>query len=446
MNIIIVLALIVVLVIAIPLFLGVTSNAKIIFWLTLLFIFLPIGYINRYFVSSPLLKWIPFGVVFLCFIAIVLRQMFSGKMLIPGKLVPFFLSIFFISVISLLFNHISAEPALFSGLGLFAYFFLATVFNYKKYTLTTYRFLKILVVFGSINIGVSFFQRLFLVTLMHKSSDMVAGLFSTDGQFTIYQLFCLIIVLVYTFFDKRMFQQISNLKLAVLLMISLAISGNVAFVFFLPLAFFAIFLFVEKKKFFRKFRALFGIFVFIIGVVILFSLLYSTENQNKNKVQDDDLFTLLSDPEFIKQNLFGSDYTRNTIYDKNGGLRRGASILFTYNLVSGSFGNLILGRGPGSTSETTLPGAEGSLDKRFKGLNLTRTSYSFIIAELGFSGILIAVLFLSVLFFWKSKADESNAESVIRKSLVVVLIIYFGYENVFNDIEMALVFTALTLK
>lgn len=444
MNLFIVLLLLVVAVIGLTVFLFLVKQTKFTYWCAITSVFIPINYINRYFHRLPsFAKWLPFGLLIVCFLAVLVSQIAGRKNYFSKKSLLFIVALCIFGAFSLVYNRASFLPSVFSGVGLISFFCFLFILNNDIYSLDTNSLFKTLIKFGILNSFVAIGQRVVLVALLHKSSDMVTGLFSVDGQYTFYQFFCLAIIVVYWFFDIEVTKAVNNFKIAFLFIFSIAVSGNVASLFFLPLMFFSIFFFVDKRIFLRKFRSFFIIVILLIGATLLYGALWQTE---KNRTSQDNLFSLITDPNYLHDHLFGMDYDENSNLSKSGALRRGSALVFGYALISKSPALLFFGAGPGATSSTQLPGAEGSIAQEYEGFKVDRTSYSQTIAEMGIGGLVFIVIFLIMLYTWRSETSESEALPIIRKTMAIILILFFAYENVFNDLGSALVFASLLLR
>jgi hypothetical protein len=387
---------------------------------------------------------LPLAIFLLCFIALLFRQLLRGKLApILKRIIIFYCLIVVFGIISLLFNKVAVFPVVFSGIGLIAYFIYSLVINNKEYRLTQDQLFEAIIKIGILETVAAVFERVIFVWALHiNSSDMVAGTFSEDGQFTFYQLFCIIIVLVYWFFDRPILKSVSNFWLLFIFFISIAVSGNSASLVFLPIIFLSVFVYVNKRQFLLKFRMV----LIIIASLALMSYVYARLNDSDDSTQksSNDVMTLLSDPNRLQTLFFGVEYDPGSILSKNGSLKRGSALVFGYELIDKSITNLILGKGPGTTSESQVPGAEGVIDKEYPGYKVNRTSYSQTIAELGIGGLVFIAFFLILVYFWKSYPNQPNEFLIIRKVGAILLLLYFAYENLFSDLIFGLVLSSIT--
>jgi hypothetical protein len=158
------------------------------------------------------------------------------------------------------------------------------------------------------------------------------------------------------------------------------------------------------------------------------------------------LIDVLVDPSYLQDYMFGLEYDDNT--SKSGALKRGASLVFGYSLLAadGTDG-IMFGKGPGSSSDTEiLDGiALGSLYQLYGTLKLSRTTFSFVLIELGLVGVILVLVFLFIIYTWRGSPFESKSISVIRKMAVILMLTYFTYENLFLNLSFPLIASSLLI-
>jgi len=427
-------------IIGLSFFLYSVKQIKFTYWLSIICVFIPINYINRYFAKLPsFAKWMPLSIIFICFLAIITRHLFRKKIVIPKQLSIFFLGLFSFALLSFIANqHTTIVSAIFSSMGLLSFILFTLILNNKDYYLDNLTVFRLLIGFGIFSSIAAFFQRLVLVELLHiNSGDMVTGLLSLDGHYTFYQLFCFIVIFIFWLHGKEIFKRVSNPKLAMLFLASIAVSDDKASLIFLPLIFLIIFFHVRKRLLLKKIKTLLLLFFLLVLSIVLLNFF------SKDKTNDPGFISLMLDPDYVQNNLFGNKYDVNSEYAKNGELKRGTALTFNVALISRSTENLVFGKGPGVTSEAQVPGGLGYLSKMYQDLDVGRSSYSQIIAELGFGGILLLLVFLALTYFWKNSPDEPLEYILVRRTTVVLLLLYFAYENLFRSWAFSLVLGSL---
>lgn len=163
------------------------NDKRLIFWLAIVSVYIPVGYIVRYFKILPTaFKWLPLGILIVCFFAFLIRQVSTQKMaLIPKRIIFFYITIIFFGIISIAYNEVAVLPSFFSSIGLISFLIFSVVFNNKEYRLSQQKLFSVIIQIGIFETIVAVFERVVFVWGLQKgSSDMVAGTFTVDGQYT----------------------------------------------------------------------------------------------------------------------------------------------------------------------------------------------------------------------------------------------------------------------
>ena len=148
---------------------------------------------------------------------------------------------------------------------------------------------------------------------------------------------------------------------------------------------------------------------------------------------DDSYSDNMTDPEFLMGYIFG-DGTPGSEFSKGGNLKRGAAVIFAYDVIQKSTSHYLFGRGPGSTLQTQMNGATNYLDQLYPNYKIGRTTVSFYLAENGILGIIFNILFIIVLFFWRPPGvrREPSRFRIIRTTFIFLSIVFLFYENLYT--------------
>ncbi len=403
----------------------ITRNKKLLFWLPFLAVFLPVGFIDRFFVSLPaLVKWLPQLLFMGC--AVLSAILYSRqKIIMPGSILWIYIVFLLLSIFSLTYNETSVIQLILSQRA-FIYIIGAVLFlksAYNKYTLDDiYTFM---VKAGLVMAGLGVFERVVFVMLLKiESGDIITGTFSIDGEYLFYQVICIIIVFSYWIERKKLIKMSPGNTLLILIG-SIAIANNKAGIIFI-MAVITFFAFqTGLKLFWQHSKKLIYIASFVIIGLLAFDLIFRA-SYNRDDSQS---YAYLTDPEFITTYLFGDESEGAEGKFQKGGiaLKRGAAIEFAYSLIKRDGLSYILGKGPGAVSESG--GQVGYISEKYPGYQIGRTTIALLLAEFGFGGIICYLLFLSAIYFWTPKTIKYRREhKFIRKTVVFFMILYAPYQ------------------
>lgn len=396
-------------------------NIKIAIYLFYISVFIPIGYVERYYIVLPFyLRWFPQLFLALALVLSILQKrtiIKSNYQMVPKPMI--WMGIFYILliVISLFVNSSSFLSALWSLRGLLLIYGSIIVHRLNFSKQGQERFMRILVVFGLAVIPVTLFQRLVIVpSRPYQSSvfDMVTGLFASYNDLVHFQIFCIIAVTSWWIHGRKLLR-VSPMVLIGALFFPLVISYSKA----APLYFFMTMVFVFwlcRKRFSHKtLAALFVIAILGILGTLFFDLLFQATGGPYSIVGD--LYTIEG----------AVDYLLSENATTEGGLQRGAALLFNYQLIQKVPHGLFIGLGPGSFSTARIGGATGYMFEMYPNLYLNFSSLTTTLGELGFLGITITIFLLASIYFLKS-SNEGNYWNVLRKGTIFLLtsLLFYG--------------------
>jgi len=390
-------------------------NIKIAIYAFYVSVFIPFGYINRYIISVPnVLRWLPYLFLGLSIVLTLLKDKkgSKNKFGLPPSLIWIGLSWILISIFSIIINNSGILPAIWSFRS-FALIFGSIYIHRSNFSNADQFFLlRSLIILGFLTIPITILQRFLVaptISNVQFNYDMVTGLFASYIELVFFQIFCIIVV-ISSWLHKKQLIPGSPIIHAFLLFIPLAISYSKA----APLFFFASLLYLlwlcRKRISLRFFGAIFVIIIIGIFGIIIFNELF----QSNNSVS---LYSYYNLDRII--NYFFYQYS-------DGQLQRGAAVAFNFELILKVPHGLFIGLGPGSFSDSQLPGATGHIYSKFPNININHTSISTIFGELGISGILLIFSLLLSIYFINSK-DEKGEMDVIRKGAIFLLLLLLPY-------------------
>lgn len=400
--------------------------------------FLPIDYLNRYFIDVPnLLRWLPFlAIVFLGLVSVTVRKI---QLTVPASVLLAYIAAVAVSLISMWLNGSGAATLFVSQRGFIVVWSFVAISWLALGWLTKTDLLRIIVLVAMVSAGVALIQRVIFVLLQDRSADMVSGLMSVDGLYLYVQLIAIAIVLAYWLQGVQL-TRLDNRWLMLVLFLSVAIGNNKAWVFFLPAVVCYMLISSRGISLLRK-ATTFVLAIFLLGVgMAAFNAAYEQSYAGTN---EESFFSSITDPNYIRRYLFGGDLPQQK-FAPSGQLLRGASVEFAYNLVSQEPTSLAIGLGPAATQNSQLPGAGGSIDRQFPGFFVGRVPLSMFLAETGLIGLAMQILILASLYFLRPSVLGDRPEHIAaRKAFVVTTLLYFVYENVYFDPVFGLMFAIM---
>ena len=418
----------------------VSHDPRLVFWLAFLAPFLPIAYIDRYFVSLPSgVKWLPFfGMAFAGVAAFFLLPR-------RERAVPFELSVAYgvllaISVASVAVNGVSLASLLVAQRGYVILFCSIWAVHSACRRYGTDRVLSFLVAMGLISCVASVLQRLIVVPFAPgpDPGDRVTGLFSVGFIALFFHLFCVVVVLSYTLVKRRLLPGSPWFVLAVLT-VGIAVGNQKASIVYLALAVMTTVLLVRspRSNALRRGAVLAGSAVAVVVAASVFALIY---NQSYDRREDESVLLRLSDESYVERYLFGDSDAMRT---PSGRLLRGGAVLFAWDLIATDPIHVLLGRGPGATSESGVPGATGPIASRYPGYAVDRVALGMVLAETGLLGVAAQILFLLAILRSVRAEGDLPEHRAIRRVFVVLAVAYWVYANLYYEPIFALLVAAL---
>jgi|GEM_PF-4428414 len=414
------------------------KREKLLFWIPFVITFIPIEYIDRYFIKLPtILNWIPQLFLILC--GVIASVVLLKKPLRSSKWFSIAYLLFaLVAIVSLSVNGNSIVGAIYAQRG-FIFIFSFLVITKAIYDHTSLDdFYKIVIKAGFLSAILAILQRAF-VSVTSSSGDMVTGLFSSDSQYLFFHCFCFVVSISYWYHGKQILKKIPSSNLSILFILSIGIANNKAGVGFLIviLIFFAFY--VGYKNFWKFFGRMIILGAFITISLTIFEKILTGSGRLRN---EESSFAYLTDPEYISDYMFGSDDNWHGQFSKSGTLRRGSAITFGYGLLQENPYYLLFGKGPGSTSESGI--GEGDLSKVYQGYKIGRSTLSEKLTEYGLIGTFFFLAIIIVVYFVNSKEYPlGQTHLLIKKVAILFMLCYLPYENIFLTIINGLVFSLL---
>ena len=411
----------------------ITRNKILLFWFGFIAVFLPFEYIDRYFLSLPsIITWLPYLLLVGCSgLTVVLYR--KAKQRVPVHLIWLYILFLTIALFSMFYNETSIGEFIYAQRGFIFVICMIIVFKtiYTKYTLDDiYTFI---VKGGLLLAGLALFERVVFVTMLRiDSGDMITGTFSTDTQYTMYQLVCTVIVIAYWLNGKQLIS-LSPKNTLLIFIGSIAIANSKAGILFI-IVILGFFVFqVGYKMLFHHLGKMVYLLFFIFLGVYTFEYFYTTFYGDSNRAAN---FAYLTDIDYVEDYLFGEDNAEGK-FSKSGSLKRGAAITFTYDLIKQDPFTLLLGMGPGSTL-MKQDNTGGYLNNKYPGYNIGRTTFSWLLCETGILGLGIYFCMLLSIFFWNVPQGRKE-HKIIKNTIVLLLFLYAPYANNIMVLSNALI-------
>ncbi len=424
-----------------------TAFPRVGIWLIIFFSVCQLSYFSRWtsVIHFPKqLTWFPFFISGVLLLPLIARQSLLRRPIFyrnaPLKILFWFtMLILFTASISSLLNEISPLTGLFGMryiLLLPIIVFLIYLFESPKTDIESY--IKFIVFIGLIQIPLTIIQRILFgalnVVLTSDTRDLISGSFSNDGVLTFTQLFSFSLAVSHWARTGKVVWCRNMLLLSMLLLCPIFISNSRASIVFL---FFIIGSIVIRYKGLLL-KGKFGKYIFLllfvaaIGTAMIFGKLQKFDYGRDLKTQ----YSL----QHMKDYLFAANRQIYEYKEWGGDPRmgRGMSIITAYELIKQRIPTLFFGLGPGSTQKSLVFGKNGKYYEEYGYLSgLGRTQISLILAELGFMGI-----FLFVIFFYSLKKIVSNGipENTAVHLLTKDVLFFFTINILLNSIYSQLFF------
>ena len=395
-------------------------NIKIGIYLFYISVFIPVTYVERYFIDLPTsLRWFPqlfLGLLLVLSILLKKNKITKDYPLLPNSMMWVGIIYLLLVLFSMLINFTSFLAAVWSLRGFILIYGSIIVHRLNFTKKGQEKFIRFLVIIGLIMVPVTLFQRVVIVAsrpYQPSVYDMVTGLFASYDDLVLFQIFCVIAVTSWWIHGRKLLP-FSPIILIGALFFPLVISYSKA----APIYFFVTMIFVfwlcRTRISPKLLAALFVIVIFGILGTIFFDVLFQATGGPYSIVED--LYTVEG----------ALKYLLNENATTEGGLQRGAALLFNLELIQQEPHGLLIGLGPGSFSSSRIEGATGYIYAMYPNLYLDFSSLTTMLGELGVSGVLITIVFLISIYFLR-KPMEGNHLIVLRKGSIFLLISLLFY-------------------
>lgn len=400
----------------------VLSDRRAIFWLGFVAVFVPVEYVDRYFLDLPsAVKWLPeLSLTGAGLAAFVLCP--RERLGLPRALLVVIAAQLLLALASALYNGTAWPALIVAQRGLVQFFAAACAQKAVDGLVSRERRDGFLVGAGVVSALVCVLQRL---TVGRSEPDRVTGLFSL-GEVVLFVHLVVLALVLSAWVERRTIGRWNLPLVGGLLVLSLAVGNQEAA--FPYLALLVGYFLVRARQ--RRGPLLLATAAGGVLVLGLFSLLYDSAYRASEGQRS---FTeSLFDPAYLKRYVFGE---RHDVYTPSGDLLRGAAIVTAWQEIEGRPATLALGRGPGVTSESGVAGATGALAVAHPGIG--RVTLSLLLGDTGLGGVLVHVLFLAVLWRARLRAGgmERSEELFLGATLLLAagFLVYFRlvYEPVF---------------
>lgn len=411
---------------------------KLLFYLFIILIFLPISSFEIYILGgSSILRNIPHFALLLLVIGLILSRKNSIRLFfkkIPNKILLVILAYIYTSIISGLYNNnnfieiISLSRWIFMIFG--TMFVTFTLFDYND----RMKLLKLILFIGIIQFFVTVLQRfLYVYSWQISTGDMVTGTFETYYQLIFFQITCIIIVLSWQLNKKRVLN-ISPFFLYTIYLGSIALSNSKAALIFLILT--SLFLLIIsginiKKMIITTFKMSFLIGLSIYSFNYFYSYSYLRENNYEYLVNSDYV------TKYVVRGYSINDL--QSLSDRNyiGDYGRIGSIIFNYLKINENTMNYLFGLGPPTLQSSIrfLSNDGVGIERYILGNVISRT-----LGALGVIGVIIIIILMLILYQWAMKNFMELREWIIlRKTIVFFVTILLIYYNILQTFPTAVV-------
>ena len=389
------------------------------------------GYFSRWFGYSRHFARLPFYLaiilsIILFFHHLTLKFTLSNKES-PNKIVIKLIGALLVTTaVSIIYNSQSIVTALYELRYYFLLFVLCLSINlYKPLPLTEDGFIRLIVAFSLAQIPVTAIQHS-LVTFgdLRMSStplDAASGTFDNYGSLVFLQLIAIGMVLLYQLKRKTSVLLFNNYILIALLILPLLLSYSrsaMGFIIILVLLILLISLrdLLVKRNIPGLVKTLSLTVFFPIAIFTLFYFFFWQQHSDIGKVLN---------RMYIIEYFFR--YPRPSIEARiegvHGVMGRGRAVSESIQLVLRSPMGFLFGSGSGSTADASLLGTKGTLYQDYGPLaGIGRTQISKTIAEQGFIGLAILLLFFVTLWRQVRRSHRVNETLMIKDMYTVILI------------------------
>ena len=395
------------------------------------FCFIDLTFFSRWFGYSRHFGRLPFYLAIILSINLLLhylpRKVTLSEMESTNKIVIKFIgALLLTSAVSMIYNDQSIVTALYD----LRYYFLLLILYlaiklYKPLPMTEVGFIRLIVVFSLVQIPVTAIQH-FLVTiggirLSSSALDMASGTFGSYSSLLFLQLIAIGLVLNYQLKRKTPVLLFNNYILVVLLTIPLLLSySRSAMGFIIVLILLVLLISLWDSLITRNipgFVKTLSLTVFL--PITIFALFYFFFWQNHFDIEKQ------LNPRHVTEYFFR--YPRPSIEARiagsHGVMGRGRTISEAIRLALRSPMQFLFGSGSGSTSEASFLGTKGTFFQNYGPFaGIGRTQISKTIAEQGFIGMAILLVFFVALFRQVRRSYRVYESLMIKDMYTIILI------------------------
>lgn len=413
--------------------------------------FFPAVYINKVFGAPETIVWLPyFFIVFSIILYFLDRSVKHKKIKLFGnkkKFKKYVYILIILSVISTLMN-IKSGGIILNFINLLLYIswiiflgFSVPIFNQYMTNKNINKLLKIFVYIGILNVPITLIQRVILVQhLGLNSPDIVCGVFDVYDELVFFQLFCIGIIFIWWLFDEKIIS-LPNFIVIVLLLIPLILSNSKGAWLFLFLSILYIIKMILGKISISK--------LLKISVPVLFVILISLVFFNELFVDYYKYpfgYKYILDKNYIIEYYFGGK-TYSSKFTKGNTLKRGAGILYVYDMLKKDPLRLFIGLGPNNISIRRSPfiSNENRVYMEFKYYDLYKVFVPSLIGGIGITGLIVVSLLIRNSFFTKRNNSKSKMEYLKKYTIFVIIIMSF-YFNIAYSTVMYIVLASVLIE
>ena len=421
----------------------VTTQRRSIFWFAFIAPLVPIAYIDRYHFDLPaLVKWAPFLVVAVAAGAALLLSDRRARLELPSGLVVGYGAILAVSLLSVLLNGSGWPAFAVAQRGYATLFFCVVAIFSARRIYGRDQVMSFLVWAGLVSAVICVLQRVFVVPGVAGpyGGDRVTGLFSV-GFITLFFHLCCIGIAVAYWLQGRRVVKLPPLMVVGTLVLGIAVANQKAALFYLVVMLGFTVLRSSNARVKRNAFKLAAASVALPGLLfVVFTAIYDSAYERGTASS---YSRMITEPDYLKRYLFGEGERRFT---PAGRLLRGSAVVFAWEQVATDPAHLLLGRGPGATSESRMPGASGRIARAYPGYAVDRVSLSMILAEIGVLGLLASLGFLLAIRASANSGIGTRPEHRQATEFFVVLAVLYSvygnmlYEPIFGLLAASMVF------
>ena len=410
-------------------------------WSFIVFVFIPLSYIQRFLFNISHIYI--FFTEFLLITAVLSNVIHNKKIIIRKNLFLVATGWFCIALVSAIVNEVNLLAIVINYRWLI--YLLAGIYLFESFfdLKMKQKLLKLFVSIGLLNLPVILLQRYWVFKdASIWSADRACGLFSSYTHLVFFQIFCVVLVLLYWVHKKRFFK--AHPLILILSLISvLAFSNSRAAWFFLILI--IVYILIKFKIIIKNFKlTLIVVASATIGIIVFGYIMTVTYPHRARR-----RFAHIN-PAYILEHQFGEDFWEpEGIYHPSRGfyLQRGEAIIYNINLIRKNFPNLIFGMGPGSGERSRIPGLSGRIYEKYGKSNyLARTIVIKNILELGLSGVIIWLLLLFSLYKSNLYGDKNLANRRVHKVTIVLLFLLSFYALILEEMVLVITLSVLLIN